>query len=63
MVALGAERFSSVFCWCFLEGFEEGEGIKLVEGMYHAGLHGDLDSLEFSIAFKVHGLTKGFVEV
>ena len=63
VVALCAESLSSMFPWGFLKGFEEGECIELIEGMYYAGLYGDLYSLKLLVAFKVHGLTKEFIEV
>lgn len=63
MVTLSAESLSAVFCWGFLEGFEEGEGIKLVECMYYAQLCRDFYGFKFSVAFEIHGLVKRFVEV
>ena len=63
VVALCAESFPSMFSWGFLEDFEERECVELIEGMYYARLCGDFYVLKFSVAFKVHGLSKGFVEV
>ena len=33
VVALGAEGFSSMFCWGIFKGYKERECVKLVEGM------------------------------
>ena len=63
MVALNAESLSTIFCWGFLEGFEEGEGIELVESVYYTRLCRDFYSFKFLIAFEIHGLAEGFVEV
>lgn len=61
MVALNAESLSAMFSWGFLQGFEEEEGIELVEGMYYTRLCGDFYGFEFSIAFIIHGLAEGLV--
>ena len=45
-----------MFSRSFLEGFEEGECVKLIKGVYYAGLCGDFYSLKFLVIFKVHGL-------
>ena len=41
VIALNAEGFSAMFCWSFLEGCKEGEGIRLVEGIYDICLYRD----------------------
>ena len=53
VIALNAEGFSAMFCWGFFKGCKEGEGIKLVEGMYDVCLCRDFYGFDFLVCFKV----------